>query len=260
MVPIRVGSAAPAAAGKAASRGLDRYLPECVVLCGGLGTRLAGIAGPLPKAMVSVAGRPFLEWLIAGLRAEGVTRLVLATGYRAEPIRAHFGDGAGVGVQIRYSHETAPLGTGGALRQALAAVNGEHLLVVNGDTYTRIPVADMLAMQLRNSAQATLLAVRAPERGRYGGLEVSDDGRVIAFREKSTAGGEGWISAGAYLIARSAVEKIPPDRPVSLETELLPSLVGRGLFAVASGAPFIDIGTPESYRQAASIVSNGAAS
>jgi NDP-sugar pyrophosphorylase family protein len=230
-----------------------------VVLCGGLGTRLAGIAGDLPKAMVPVAGRPFLEWLIAGLRSEGVTRVVLATGHRAGPIRDRFGDGTGDGVEIRYSHEVTPLGTAGALRRALHLVGSADVLVVNGDTYTHIPVAAMVATHLWHSAQATLLAVRAPERGRYGTLEISVDGEVTTFSEKSATREGGWISAGAYLMARPGLERIPANRPLSLETEVLPGLVGEGLYAVTSDAPFVDIGTPQSYREAASIVVGEAA-
>jgi NDP-sugar pyrophosphorylase family protein len=231
--------------------------PECVVLCGGLGARLADVAGGLPKAMVPVAGRPFLEWLLDGLRSEGVTRVVLATGHLAGPITGRFGDGSGVGIEISYSHELAPLGTAGALRRALPLVGGTPVLVVNGDTYTRIPVGEMVAMHLRQAAQATLLAVRAPERGRYGAVEISPHGEVTRLAEKSATEGPGWISAGAYLFARPALERIPADRPASLETEVLPGLVGRGLYAVTSDGPFIDIGTPESYREAASIVAVG---
>jgi D-glycero-alpha-D-manno-heptose 1-phosphate guanylyltransferase len=254
MVPIGAGWAGSGLAADYAPPSFELGPPACVILCGGLGTRLAGIAPTLPKAMVPVAGRPFLEWLIAGLRSEGVTRVVLATGYRADPIRDRFRDGAADGVEIRYSHEPLPLGTGGALRRTLPMLAGQDVLVVNGDTYTRIPVTAMLAMHRGRMAQATLLAVRAPERGRYGALEISGNGSVTSFLEKSAASGEGWISAGAYLMARPALERIPVDQPLSLETDVMPGLVGRGLYAVTSEAPFIDIGTPDSYREAASIV------
>jgi NDP-sugar pyrophosphorylase family protein len=254
MLQIGDGLARPVAGDEAREPESELRALDCVILCGGLGTRLAGVVGDLPKAMVPVAGRPFLEWLIAALRSEGVTRVILATGYGADAIRDRFGDGAADGVEIRYSHEATPLGSAGELRQAMPLVRGADVLVVNGDTYTRIPVAEMVAVQRKCSAQAMLLAVRAPERGRYGALEISEGGSVTAFSEKSAPGGAGWISAGAYLMARPALEGIPTGRPLSLETEVLPGLVGQGLYAVTSEAPFIDIGTPESYREAASIV------
>src|SRR5487761_583459 len=259
MVPIRQEPARSGTAGNLSGADPVGTVPECVVLCGGLGTRLAGIAGDLPKAMVQVAGRPFLEWLLIELRTEGVTRVMLATGHRAEPIRTRLGDGSQLGVEIRYSHETAPLGTAGAVRQALADIRGQVVLVVNGDTYTHVPVAAMLEARRRHGALATLLAVRVPERGRYGALEIAADGTVAAFAEKRVGGDPGWISAGAYLVERSVIEGLPVGEPVSMETDVLPALVGRGLRAVTSDGPFVDIGTPESLQEAASIVTRGTA-
>jgi len=114
---------------------MDSANASGIVLAGGLGTRLTALTGGLPKSMIPIAGRPFLEYLIAQLRAAGVPRIVLATGYRSDAIENHFGDGSAWGVSIVYSHEAQPLGPVGAvtMRMGTQPVKAERFLVMNGD-------------------------------------------------------------------------------------------------------------------------------
>src|SRR5271163_4826622 len=109
-------------------------LPDAVILCGGAGVRLKSITGEIPKPMAKIGGRPFLELLLSQLKRHGCSRVILSVGYKHEGIRGYFGDKA-LGLEIVYSVEVAPLGTGGALSQAAGEITTGSALVMNGDSY-----------------------------------------------------------------------------------------------------------------------------
>ncbi len=223
---------------------------EMIVLAGGKGTRLQRVVSDRPKPLAEVAGRPFVEWLLLALRVQGVERVVLATGYMGEMVEASFGDGARLDMEVVYARETVPLGTGGAARHALGHVTTDHALVLNGDSFCPFDIGRLLEAHERAGAAATLWLVPMDDCRRYGAVDVADDGRVLSFQEKSPDLGAGLINAGVYLFDRRALEAIPADRPVSLENDTFPSLIGRGLYATVGEGPFLDIGTPESYASA----------
>jgi D-glycero-alpha-D-manno-heptose 1-phosphate guanylyltransferase len=218
------------------------------VLAGGLGTRLARVNGPRPKVLADVLGRPFLAFLLDSLAAAGVERVVLCTGYRGEQVRAYFGD-AYRGLGLVYSREPVPLGTAGALRLALPFLADDPVLVANGDSYCHADLGALWTAHRASHAAATLLLTEVADTARYGSVAVDDEGRVVRFAEKASAG-PGWISAGVYLLSRRFIEGIEPGKAVSLECEVLPSWIGRGLHGHRSAGAFIDIGTPQTYRAA----------
>ena len=220
-------------------------------MCGGLGTRLGEMTVDRPKALLEIRGRPFLEWLILSLaRRNGVGHAILATGYLGEMIEHRFGNGSWCGVRISYSHEAQQLGTGGALRNAAPFVSSQHVFVLNGDTYCRYDSRRLLDIHLRNRASATLWLTRVRDTTRFGTVALDDDGRVREFREKAGAPRRQLVSAGVYLMQREVILQIEPGRAVSLEREVLPALVGRGLFGVVGETDFVDIGTTESMMRA----------
>ena len=225
---------------------------SALVLAGGLGTRLAREVPDLPKTMAPVAGRPFAQWLVELLRGQGIRRIVFCSGFRGEAIEAHFGTGSRFGVDIGYSRETEPLGTGGALRLAAEHETEDRILAVNGDSWCAFDLSRLVDAHASSgrSPRATIWTVAVEDGSRYGSVSVLPDGRVTGFSEKTGAGGPARVNAGVYLFERSTLLEIPPGRAVSLEREVLPALVGRGLFAVSGEGPFLDIGTPESYRGA----------
>lgn len=225
---------------------------DCIVLCGGLGTRLRDAAGDRVKPMAEVSGRPFLEWLLLSLRAAGVARVTLATGHRADAVEAYFGDGRALGMALRHSRETAPLGTGGAAKLALSGSRARRVLLVNGDSYCRLDLDALLDAHLEARARATLLLTRVEDCSRYGAVDVDASGTVTAFAEKREAG-PGWVSSGVCMIERGVIDEMDPGSR-SLEHEVLPRLLGRGLNAVHGSGPFVDIGTPESYASAAEVL------
>lgn len=219
------------------------------ILAGGLGTRLRPVTGDLPKPLAPIGGRPFIEILLGQLRAAGFRHAVLCTGYRASEIRAAVGDRCGT-LSIEYSEETEPLGTGGALRLALPLARSGTILVSNGDSYLDLALPSFLEHHTRSGAMATLALKLVPDTGRFGRVETSADGRVLAFREK--AGGEGAINAGIYLFPRELVSGIPERACVSLEKDVIPGWIGRGIPIAGALCDnvFFDIGTPASHRAA----------
>lgn len=220
-----------------------------MILCGGRGERLRGALGDRPKALAPVRGRPFLEWLILALANHGFRRVVLATGYRGDAIAQTLGDGRRLGVELVYSREEEPLGTGGALRLAAASTAGTPLLVVNGDSYCRFEPERMRRRHGERAARATLWLQRRPDAPRYGSVDLAEDGAIVRFAEKASTG-SGAFSCGVYLIERSVIDAIPADRMVSLEHDVFPSLAGAGLYGVVGEGAFLDIGTPESLAKA----------
>lgn len=220
-----------------------------VILAGGVGSRLKSVVSDRPKGLAEVNGRPFLAFLLDQLRGAGAARVVFSTGYLAPQIEAAFGTEF-QGMRIGYSHETTALGTGGGLRLAADTVASSTLLVLNGDSYCEVDLTAFLTDALRGRSPALVLSLQA-DTSRFGRVEHGPDGRIDSFREKGESPGAGWINAGIYALPRELVLAIPTGRPVSLEREVFPAWIGRGLWAFPSEGRFLDIGTPASYREAA---------
>lgn len=222
---------------------------KAAILAGGKGTRLAGVLRGGQKVIAEVCGRPFLARLVEQVAAAGVREAVLLTGHRAADVEAALGREL-AGVRIAYSPETEPLGTGGALRHALAMLPGATVLVLNGDSWCGVDLQAMRKEHESSGARATIAVVRIDDASRFGAVRFDADRRVTTFAEKSEAGA-GWINAGIYLLRRDVIESIPPGQAVSLEREVLPLLATRGgLRAHEAAGPFLDIGTPEALSRA----------
>jgi len=219
-----------------------------LILAGGLGTRLRPAVSDGPKVMAEVAGRPFLHHLLARLAACGVRDVILCTGYMGERV-AELGSSFD-GMKLRYSCENTPLGTGGAIRNALPIITSDPVLVLNGDSFCTADLRAFCAWHHAHGAAGSLLLTACDDVSRYGSVEVAEDGRVVRYREKNEAGGPGWINAGVYLLGRGVIESIPAGRAVSIEHEIFPAWVGQGLFAWRSPGALLDIGTPDSYATA----------
>lgn len=223
---------------------------EVAILAGGLGTRLRSVVADRPKPMAEVAGRPFLGHLLDQVAAAGAESVVLCTGHLADQVEAALGDRQGP-LRLSYSVESEPLGTGGALSQALRLTSGPELLVLNGDSFLDVDLAALVAVHRAQGAEATLALAQVPEVAAYGQVARDAEGRVVAFEEKGGATGPGWINGGVYLLKRPVLSWIPVGRPVSLEREVLPWwLARRSVFGLEAPGKFLDIGTPERYAQA----------
>lgn len=229
------------------SEGLESI--SAVILAGGLGTRLRPVVTDRPKVLARVGGRPFLAYLLDQLTAVGIGSGVLCTGYMGDQVRDIFGDAYG-SLRLSYSQEPAPLGTGGALRLALPLIPSETMLVLNGDSFCETDFKAFWTWHTTRGAAASILLTEVADTRRYGRVLVDADGRVLKFEEKNGDSGPGWINAGLYLCARKLLEDIPTNRVVSIEREMFPSWIGRGLYGNQSAGRFIDIGIPETYANA----------
>mgnify|MGYP001074007923 CR=1 FL=1 len=221
---------------------------QAIVLAGGLGTRLRGVVPDLPKPMAPVAGRPFLAWVLDRLVDAGFESTVLAVGYRHEVIREHFSDDYR-GMALRYSVESTPLGTGGAIRLAAEHVSAYPVFVLNGDTFLELGYRAMLDAHRRACTSLSVAVCRVPDVGRYGALEIEND-RVHGFLEKG-GDGPGLINAGVYLLAAEILQQIPVGQPFSFEQQLLvPRVKEIRPLAFRTEGRFIDIGIPEDFERA----------
>ena len=224
---------------------------KAIVLAGGLGTRLSGITGDIPKPMAKVRARPFLEYLLDYLVEQGIEQAVLAVSHKWEVIREHFGD-AYRGMSLSYSVEDEPLGTGGAIRQALETIPDDEIIVLNGDTLFQVDLEAMAATHRRGKALLTMALKQIADCGRFGRVKVSDSGVITEFQEKST-NDSGWINGGIYMLNRHLLVDFPMPVKFSFEQDMVePNIARIRPVAFQSNAYFIDMGIPEDYERAQS--------
>ena len=221
----------------------------CVILAGGRGTRLNPVVSDRPKVLAQIHGRPFLTYLLDQLISAGSKQVVLCTGYMAEEIRRQIGDTYKF-LQIIHSTEDRPLGTAGAIRNALQHVHSDVLFLMNGDSFVGVDLKDYLRWYFEKDREAALLLTHVKDARRYGRVKVVEDDTVISFEEKGENASEGLVNAGIYLLKKTLLALIPPHTFYSLEQDVLPKLIGSGMYGYRCNGRFIDIGTPESYRLA----------
>jgi D-glycero-alpha-D-manno-heptose 1-phosphate guanylyltransferase len=222
---------------------------EAIVLVGGFGTRLRSVVGDRPKPMALLGERPFLAYLLDRLAAAGFTRVILGVGYLAEQIIDYFGNLYG-GVEIVYSLETEPLGTGGALRLAFGSVVGDEVFALNGDTMCDVNYAEMAATARRTGTNIVIAVKYLEDTKRYGTVVVQGE-HADCFQEKNPDGPPGFINVGTYLIRRPAFLLFEREGAFSLEHDLLsPRIVELHPAVFPVNGYFIDIGVPEDYQRA----------
>ena len=221
---------------------------EAIILAGGLGKRLRGVIDDVPKPMAPVEGRPFLAFVLDQLIAAGFQHAVFAVGYRHAAIRSYFGTDY-KGLDLRYSVEPEPLGTGGAIRLACDQASARDVFVLNGDTYLELDFRAMLDAHATAGAELSIAICEVPDAARYGALELAQ-GRVQRFLEKGQSG-RGWINAGTYVLSPELRARLRPAGAFSFEHDLLvPAVRSIRPLAFRTSGRFIDIGIPEDYARA----------
>jgi mannose-1-phosphate guanylyltransferase len=227
---------------------------RAVVLVGGFGTRLRPLTLTTPKQMLPVADRPMLEWVLGHLAHHGVDDVVLSLGYKPDAFLDAYPDASCAGVHLSYAVEPEPLDTAGAIGfAARAACIDERFLVVNGDVLTDIDLGALVSFHDDRGAEGTISLTRVEDPSQFGVVPTDADGRVEAFVEKPRRDDAptDLINAGFYVLEPGVIERIPSDRRVNIERETFPAMVAdRSLYALADGAYWIDVGTPERYLQA----------
>jgi D-glycero-alpha-D-manno-heptose 1-phosphate guanylyltransferase len=240
---------------------LERHedeFPSALVLAGGLGTRLRPAFAGGPKALAPVQGKPFLDYLLRWLALSGVRNAILCVGYKASHIQDYARSGEGWGLDLHYSVEDKLLGTGGAIKKAETLISGDHIFVINGDTYLDVSLEHMLAYHLERKALATIATPQVRDTLRYGSVELDERGRVVAFREKGSktqapdaSGSSEMINGGVYVLSRQCLAGVRPKCEVSFEREVLPNLIAtKRVFGFRTNGYFLDIGVESDYNRA----------
>src|SRR5947199_10664039 len=225
------------------------------VLCGGHGTRLRPVLSDRPKSMALISGTPFLQLLLDRLRCQGVDDVILGTGYMTEKIESYFGSGNDLGMRIRYSREDEPLGTGGALKLAEPLISDPEL-VLNGDSYVEWNLNPMLELFRAKDADLVLVLQAVADVTRYGTVALDHDGRVTEFIEKGIRAGPGLINAGVYLLRKEVVRGLPAGTAISLERDIFPRLLDRGVYGLVCKGLFMDIGIPDDFNRAQALLAS----
>jgi mannose-1-phosphate guanylyltransferase len=224
---------------------------QAVILVGGEGTRLRPLTSLTPKPVIALVDRPFIVYMIEWLRDHGVDDVILSCGFEPTKVRDALGDGADLGVRLRYVVEPEPRGTAGALKEAEPHLE-DRFLMLNGDVLTDIDLTAQIAQHEATGATGTLALAPVADPSAYGLVRLQEDRSVKEFVEKPSADeiDTNLISAGAYVLERSVLDMIARGRNVSIEREIWPALVGNGLYGYpADSAYWLDIGTPDRYMQ-----------
>ena len=226
---------------------------DVVILAGGLGTRLGRHIGTLPKALAPVANRPFLDHQLDWLAEQGARRIPLCLGHKSDQIRQHIHLRAEGDLDLIAVVEPEPRGTAGAVAYAAPSIRSDPVLVLNGDTYLDVYLAEFLARFKALNRPAALVCRQIASTARYGSVKLGADDRVLGFREKHQgSAGPGWINAGVYAFTRAAVDRFPDHG--SLECDVLQEMSPETLWAWRVRSRFVDIGTPASLDRAAAIM------
>lgn len=207
--------------------------------------------------MALVSGEPFLAHLLRYWRGQGLERFVLSVGYRRNVVMSYFGE-TFEGASLSYAVEEYPMGTGGGVILGARLATGDTFLLVNGDTFFGVELARLTAMHQGEGADVTVALVQVPENTRYGGVDLDASGRIRALDETGAARGEACVNGGVYLMRRRVLDgfTIRPRGSISLEREILPRLIGEGakVFGQVQAGRFVDIGIPEDFVRAASVL------
>ncbi len=194
-----------------------------------------------------------MDYVLAALADQNVgDRVVIAAGHRAEQVIERYRIPGNYPFSVAISVEETLLGTGGAIRKALDLTVSERVLALNGDSRVEVDFHDLIRAHGCKGAAMTLVVKALEKTDRYGRVVLDDDCRVLSFEEKREGAGPGFINAGVYLFERQIFAGVPPATIVSLERELLPRFLEMGMYGYITEGKFIDIGTPESYRNSAS--------
>lgn len=227
---------------------------QALVLVGGRGTRLLPLTEAVPKPVLPLVDRPFLVHFLEWLAGHGVDRAVLACGFAPEVMREVLGDGGEGLPELTWVIEEEPLGTAGAMREALEHLDDEFL-ALNGDLLSDFDLGRLVEFHREKGAAATLGLKQVEDPAPYGLVDLDEQGSIRGFREKpddpdSLPPAPWLVNAGTYVLSRSVIEQLPAGQNISIERDVFPGLAGEGMFGLALDGYWMDIGTPERYLQA----------
>lgn len=230
---------------------------DVVILCGGLGKRLRPEVGRRQKTMALIQGQPFLDFLLTYLRRQGFRRVILCTGFQAGQVRDYYRKKS-TGLEILFSPEKTPLGTGGAIRNARALIKSDPFVALNGDCFCRLNYRKFVEFFSSRHARAALVLSASRDRKDFGTVVTDARGRITGFMEKAAQDPAGPVKAaytsnGIYCFGRDILNVMPRKKSFSIERDFFPKLPGllkQRFLGFVWSRPFIDIGTPERFRKA----------
>lgn len=223
---------------------------DVVILCGGMGTRFQSVSRKIPKSMIEMGGRPFLDIIIDFFYRSGFRRFILCTGYLSDYIEQYYKKSPYF-PDIVFSKEQRPLGTGGAVKLAQNLIKTENFLVLNGDSYCETDLNSFVDFHFNIFDALVSIALTCYD-GRIdaGNVSINENNQaVVAFYEKGDQHGQ-FISAGQYIISKKIFDYIPDNQMCSLEYSIFPQFINKGLYGFVTNSPVIDIGTPERHLKA----------
>jgi len=227
-------------------------MPMVLILAGGLGTRLKSVVHDRPKVLAQTAGVPFLVIQLRWLSQQGFQNIVLLTGHKSDQIASFVGDGGTLGVAVKIVCEKTPLGTGGAVLNAIQELTlSDEFILVNGDSIAEVNLKKFCKVYCAGDTAAMVIC-HQEDASRYGTVNFDRDNKIVSFHEKTANSKSGWVNSGIYYFPTNWFDQTAKKTtPISLEKDLIPQWLneGRNLSVFRDQGRFIDIGTPESYIQ-----------
>lgn len=222
---------------------------DVVVLAGGLGKRLRAKTGEAPKVLAAINGIPFLDILLKNISDQGLRRVILCTGYKADEIEAHYKKSK-LNLKIEFSREETPLGTGGAFKHAKDKIQSSTFLGLNGDCFCLVSFAEFLKFHKEKNALASLVLTKAEEKSDFGSVVIGEGQKIASFQEKANLQISPFVNVGIYCFEKKALDLMPFQDVFSIEHDFFPHLIGKGFYGFVTKDSFLDIGTPERYERA----------
>lgn len=223
-------------------------VPDAIILCGGLGTRLRPVVSDRPKVLADINGTAFIDILLSQLKTFGFSRIILSIGYQGALVKAHMEKSE---ASVLFSEESEPLGTGGAVKKAWPLVRTDTCVVMNGDTFCNVDLRDFTHFHELRKTPLSMVVTKS-FRSDGGGIVLTDAHRITEFREKESGKGT-YLNAGVYALRKDCISFMPAQSAFSLEHDFFPSLIAKEpCFGYVTEEEAIDIGTPERYHGAIS--------
>ena len=225
---------------------------DVIILCGGLGKRLRSAVSDRPKVLAEIEDKTFLDVLIDELLKHGFKNIILCVGYLKEQIIEHFNYEKYH--NILFSEENTPLGTGGALKNAMSLIKSDTFMVMNGDSICNVDFKDFFDHHIDKKAVLSMVLTRSSDSQDYGNVALDDSRNIISFKEKVDNKGECLINAGVYMMQMEIFSYMPDENNFSLEYDIFPKLITNKCYGYIIENELLDIGTPERYKKAINII------
>lgn len=225
---------------------------QAFILAGGFGSRLRSIVVDRPKPMALVGGKPFLEIVISNLVKQGIKDIVIGVGYLSSQIEEYFKDGSFFGAKISYSREDIPLGTGGAIRNAISQLE-DTFVVLNGDTYVDLDFEKLILDHQKSDKKMTMVLTSVVQEGERGSVSVDQEGNLVSFSdEDGECSSDMYSNSGVYVVSKKILKHIKTNSKISFEKDIIPTLIwaGEKIHAHITSKRYYDIGTPDRYTLA----------